>query len=166
MLNRVGVTVFVSIGLALMLTLTSGTEGTAQDREDVGSASERGPERRVNTQPNIFDSEGIDVPLKLVFNYPKVVQINKRVNLRGTVSHNLPIMVRDVRFRVRLPSQVQVVGGSTSWTGNLSERDTGEIRTWARFPLEGKYEVQYVIDGLTEEGRFSQKSKIKIEAKK
>jgi hypothetical protein len=136
-----------------------GTDGSAQDRR-------QDPARRVNVQPNVFDSEGVDVPLKLVFNYPKIVQINKRVNLRGTVSHNLPITVRDVRFRVEFPSQVQVVGGSTSWAGSLNDRDTGEIRTLARFPIVGKYEVQYIIDGLTDEGRFSQKRKVRIEAKK
>jgi hypothetical protein len=166
MMSRVFLTVLTCIGLSLFLNLSSGTDGLAQDQERSGSAGQRDPERRVNTQPNIFDSEGVDVPLKLVFDYPKVVQINKRVNLRGTVSHNLPIMVRDVRFRVEFPSQVQVLGGSTSWTGSLSARDTAEIRTWARFPLVGKYEVQYVIEGLTEEGRFSQQSKVRIEAKK
>jgi hypothetical protein len=166
MLNRIGVTAFVSIVLTLMLTLASATEGSAQSREGTGSASDSDPGRRVNIQPNIFDSEGVDVPLKLVFNYPKVVQINKRVSLRATVSHNLPITLRDVRFRVKFPSQVQVVGGDTSWAGSLSNRDIGEIQTGARFPLVGNYEVQYVIDGLTEEGRFSQKSRIRIEAKK
>jgi hypothetical protein len=166
MLKRVRLTVLVCIGLSMYLIVSSGTEGLAQDRERSGGAWERDPERRVNTQPNVFDSEGVDVPLKLVFNYPKVVQINKRVNLRGTVSHNLPITIRDVRFRVEFPSQVQVVGGSTSWTGTLSAKDTGQIRTLARFPIVGKYEVQYVIDGLTEKGRFSQRRKVGIEAKK
>jgi len=166
MLNRVSLTVLVSIGLSLFWIVATGTDGSAQDRERSGDAWERDPERRVNIQPNVFDSEGVDVPLKLVFNYPKVVQINKRVNLRGTVSHNLPITIRDVRFRVEFPSQIQVVGGSTSWTGTLSAKDTGEIRTLARFPIVGKYEVQYVIDGLTEKGRFSQRRKVGIEAKK
>ena len=166
MLNRVSLTVLVSIGLTLVLMLTFGTDGSAQDREGSDSARERDPGRRINIQPNIFDSKGVDVPLKLIFNYPKVVQINKRVNLRGTLSHNLPITVRDVRFRVEFPSQVQVLGGSTSWSGSLSAKDTAEIRTWARFPLVGKYEFQYLIEGLTEEGRFSQKSKVRVEAKK
>jgi len=166
MLNRVGVTIFVSIGLTLLLTLTSATEGSAQGREDADSASQLEPRRRVNIQPYLFRSEGVDVPLKLVFNYPNVVQINKRVSLRATVSHNLPITLRDVRFRVKLPSQVQVVAGRTSWTGSLNDRDSGEIRTWARFPFVGFYEVEYLIDGLTEEGRFSQQGRVRIEAKK
>ncbi len=166
MWNRVGVTIFVSIGLAMMLTLTSGTDGSAEGREDAGSALEDDPGGRANIQPNIFHSEGVDVPLKIVFNYPNVVHINKRVSLRATVGHNLPIILRDVRFRVRLPSQVHVAGGSTSWTGNLDNRDAGEILTWARFPLEGTYEVRYLIDGWTEEGRFSQESRIVVEAKK
>jgi hypothetical protein len=164
MLNRIRVTVF--IGLTLLLTLGSATEGSAQDQEGARRAWDPDPERRVNTQPNIFDSEGVDVPLKLAFNYPKVVQINKRVSLRATVSHTLPVTLRDVRFRVKFPSQVQVVGGDMSWAGSLSNRDIGEIRTGVRFPLVGNYEVRYVIDGLTEEGRFSQKSRVRIEAKK
>ena len=166
MLKRVGVTVFVSIGLTLMLTVASATQGAAQEREGARKAWDPDPERRVNTQPNIFHSEGVDVPLKLVFNYPKIVQINKRVPLRATVSHTLPIMLRDIRFRVKFPSQVHVVGGSTSWDGSLSMRDIGEIRTVARFPLVGKYEVQYVVEGLTEEGRFLQKSRVRLEAKR
>ncbi len=166
MLHSIRVTVFV--GLTLLLTLVCAAEESAQEQERARrkEAWDPNPEHRVNIQPDIFDSEGVDVPLKLVFNYPKVVQINQLVSLRATVSHTLPITLRDVRFRVKFPSQVRVVAGDTSWAGSLSNKDIGEISTVARFPLVGNYEVQYVIDGLTDEGRFSQESRIMIEVKK